>query len=121
MSDALTKIQIIRTKIYTLRGIKVMIDRDLAELYGVATGNLNLAVKRNIFRFPMDFMFQLTMDEWKSLRLQAVILETGRGRYPKYLPHAFSQEGVAMLSSVLKSKIADARPRKNPCLCNAPS
>ena len=79
------QLQIIQSKIYDLRGVKVMLDKDLAELYQVTTGNLNKAVKRNISRFPSDFMFQLTKEEWDSLRFQFGILETGRGKYTKYL------------------------------------
>ena len=93
-------------KIYVIRGQRVMLDRDLAELYGVTTGNLNKAVKRNIRRFPPDFMFQLTKEEWDSLRFQIGIIETGRGKYPKYLPHAFTEQGLAMLSGILTSDIA---------------
>ena len=81
-------------------------DKDLADLYHVTTGNLNKAVKRNIRRFPSDFMFQLTKEEWDSLRFQFGIIESGRGKYTKYLPHAFTEEGVAMLSGVLHSEIA---------------
>lgn len=79
---------------------------DLAELYGVETRVLNQAVNRNKDRFPSDFMFQLTDEESYSLRSQIVILETGRGRHRKYLPHAFTEQGVAMLSSVPRSKRA---------------
>ena len=79
-------------------------DHGLAELYGVTTGNLNKAVKRNINRFPGDFMFQLTAEEYKSLRFHFGILE--KGRHSKYLPYVFTEQGVAMLSSVLKSKRA---------------
>src|SRR4029079_18917672 len=86
-------------KIYLIRGQKVMLDRDLAELYGVETKVLNQAVKRNAARFPEDFMFQLTKSEWESLRSQIVTLETGRGKYPKYAPTVFTEQGVAMLSS----------------------
>ena len=96
----------IRSKIYEIRGQRVMLDRDLAELYGVTTGNLNKAVKRNIRRFPPDFMFQLTKEEWDSLRFQIGILEVGRGQYTKFLPHAFTEQGLAMLSSILNSDIA---------------
>ena len=85
----------IRSKIYEIRGQRVMLDRDLAELYGVTTGNLNKAVKRNIRRFPPDFMFQLTKEEWDSLRFQIGILEVGRGQYTKFLPHAFTEQGLA--------------------------
>ncbi len=83
-----------------------MIDRDLAELYGVLTKNLNLSVKRNSDRFPMDFMFQLTKEEYDSLRLQIETLK--RGAHSKFLPYAFTEQGVAMLSSVLNSKQAIA-------------
>ena len=96
----------IKSLIYEIRGVKVMLDKDLADLYHVTTGNLNKAVKRNIRRFPSDFMFQLTKEEWDSLRFQFGILETGRGKHPKYLPHTFTEEGVAMLSGVLHSDIA---------------
>jgi hypothetical protein len=90
--------------ILVIRGQKVILARELAELYGVTTGNLNKAVKRNIDRFPNDFMFQLTAEEYKSLRFHFGILE--KGRHSKYLPYAFTEQGVAMLSSVLKSKRA---------------
>ena len=93
----------IERAIFPIRGQKVMIDADLAVLYGVPTGALIQAVKRNLVRFPTDFMFQLTRAEAASLRSQIVILERGRGKHRKYLPYAFTQEGVAMLSSVLRS------------------
>ena len=83
-----------------------MFDADLAALYGVETKVFNQAVRRNKERFPDDFMFQLNEEEARSLRSQIVTLETGRGRYPKYAPLAFTEQGVAMLSSVLKSKEA---------------
>src|SRR3990167_311510 len=92
-------------KIYLIRGKKVMLDRDLAELYQVETRSLNQAVKRNTDRFPDDFMFQVSEKEYIFLRSQFVILE-GKGKYPKYLPYVFTEQGIAMLSSVLKSKIA---------------
>lgn len=82
-----------------------MIDRDLARLYSVETRMLNQAVRRNIERFPDDFMFQITKDELNSLRSQIVILKR-RGRHPKYLPLVFTEQGVAMLSSVLNSERA---------------
>lgn len=78
--------ELVMNKIYMIRGQKVMLDRDLSELYGVETRTLNQAVKRNTNRFPEDFMFQLTRGEWESLRSQIVILESGRGKYPKYPP-----------------------------------
>ncbi len=90
-------------RIFLIRGKKVMIDRDLAELYEVDSKALNQAVKRNISRFPPDFMFQISKEEADSLRSQFVTLEKGRGRYSKYLPYVFTEQGVAMLSSVLKS------------------
>ncbi|MFH1825832.1 MAG: ORF6N domain-containing protein [bacterium] len=94
----------IENKIYLIRSQKVMLDRDLATLYGVTTFNLNKAVKRNIKRFPSDFMFQLTKEEYRSLRFQVGILE--KGRHSKYLPHVFTEQGIAMLSSVLRSQRA---------------
>ncbi len=81
-----------------------MVDADLAMLYGVATKNLNKAVKRNARRFPSDFMFELTKDEYRSLRFQFGTLK--RGQHAKYLPKVFTQEGVAMLSGVLNSQRA---------------
>ncbi|HAH24207.1 MAG TPA: DNA-binding protein [Prolixibacteraceae bacterium] len=100
------QIEKIQTKIYEIRGLKVMLDFDLAELYEVETKVLNQAVKRNIDRFPDDFIFQISRDEYNSLRSQFVTLETGRGKYTKYLPYAFTEQGVSMLSSVLKTSKA---------------
>ena len=91
----------IEQAILLIRGQKVLLDRDLADLYGVATGNLNKAVKRNRDRFPADFMFQLTPEETRSLRFQSGILRWGQ--HTKYAPYAFTEQGVAMLSSVLRS------------------
>lgn len=99
------KIAVIQNKIYEIRGQKVMIDRDLAEMYGVQTKALNQAVKRNIERFPEDFMFQLTTEEtqnWKSQIVTTNSIKMGLRRNP----YAFTELGVAMLSSVLTSKIA---------------
>ena len=87
----------IRTRIYNVRGRNVMIDKDLAVLYGVETRQLNQAVKRNIERFPEDFMFQLTKEDF--VRSQFVILEIEQGKHLKYMPYAFTELGVAMLSS----------------------
>jgi hypothetical protein len=87
--------------IYLIRGQKVMLDRELAELYNVKTKVLKQAVRRNIKRFPKDFMFELTKQENQSLRSQNVTLK--RGQHSKYLPFAFTEQGVAMLSSVLNS------------------
>ena len=83
-----------------------MLDRDLAELYQVTTGNLKKAVKRNLKRFPPDFMFQLTAEEWEALRFQIGILKNGRGEHTKYLPYALTEQGLAMLSGILNSDIA---------------
>jgi hypothetical protein len=94
----------IQKRILMLRGQKVILDQDLAQLYGVETKTLKRAVKRNLDRFPGDFMFSLTPDEYSRLRYQFGTLE--RGRHAKYLPYAFSEQGVAMLSSVLRSKQA---------------
>ena len=119
----------VQRRIYTIRGVQVMLDRDLAYFYGIETRVLNQAVKRNPNRFPKDFMFQLTQeeidtsrsqnvtlnirfesdsyDDFLRLRSQNVILDKGRGKYSKYLPYAFTEEGVGQLSGVLKSPIAD--------------
>lgn len=93
----------IARSIYFLRGQKVMLDSDLAELYGVETSNLNKAVKRNVDRFPPDFMFQLTPEEWENLRFQIGISSLKEYGGRRYLPYVFTEQGVAMLSSVLKS------------------
>lgn len=107
-----------------IRGQRVMLDYDLAQMYGVETKVLNQSVKRNIERFPEDFMFRLTKGEWEilrsqiatanvlenegdsSLRSQIVTLKNGRGQHKKFLPYAFTELGVAMLSSVLRSPLA---------------
>jgi ORF6N domain len=97
------------TSIYKIRGEKVMLDVDLAMLYGVETKVLNQAVTRNIDRFPVDFMFTLSREEYNSLRSQIVTLkntESMRGKHSKYPPRAFTEQGVAMLSSVLSSERA---------------
>ena len=93
----------IERAILVLRGHKVMLDSDLATLYAVETKVLNQVISRNIERFPEDFMFQLTEAEAAFLRSQTVTLKTGRGEHRKYLPYAFTEQGVAMLSSVLRS------------------
>lgn len=94
----------IRSRILTIRGVQVMLDRDLAMLYGVDAKRINEQVKRNIERFPEDFMFRLTKDE--CLRSQIATLNMGRGKHLKYMPYAFTESGVAMLSGVLRSSIA---------------
>lgn len=96
----------IEERIFTIRGKQVMIDKDLALLYGVETKRLNEQVKRNIERFPEDFMFQLTMEE--CLRSQFATLNQAQGQHLKYLPYAFTENGIAMLSSVLRSETAIA-------------
>ena len=98
--------ELVMNKIYLIRGQKVMLDKDLAELYGVTTGNLNLAVKRNKKRFPSDFIFQLTKEEFEALILQnAISKKQSRGGTRK-LPYAFTEQRVSMLSGVLNSEIA---------------
>lgn len=94
-------IQKIESRIYEIRDQKVMLDFDLAELYEVETKVLNQAVKRNIYRFPDDFMFQFTEEEWNSLRSQFVTSK-GKGG-TRYLPNAFTEQGLAMLSGILNS------------------
>ena len=104
MDSSLVPQELIQSKILHLRGQKVILDRDLAVLYGVETRVLNQAVRRNISRFPDDFMFQLTRDEAKFLRSQFVTLK--ENQHFKYMPYAFTEQGVAMLSSVLNSERA---------------
>ncbi len=101
----LVPIERIENKILLIRGQKVMLDADLAELYGVETKVLMQAVKRNISRFPHDFMFQLSEEEYALLRSQFVTSKRGRGGR-RYAPYAFTEQGVAMLSSVLRSERA---------------
>ncbi|WEK21669.1 MAG: ORF6N domain-containing protein [Candidatus Pedobacter colombiensis] len=95
--------EVVLSKIYQIRGQKVMLDNDLAVLYGVETKRLNEQVRRNMERFPADFMFQLTHDEHQSLRSQFATSKTGRGGRA-YLPYAFTEHGVLMLSSVLNKQ-----------------
>ena len=99
--------QLLERRIYLIRGVKVMIDSDLAELYNVKTFNFNKAVKRNIERFPVDFMFQLNKEEYQNLIFQIGISSSSYGGR-RFLPYAFTEQGVAMLSSVLNSKRAIA-------------
>ena len=96
----------IESLIRVIRGQQVMLDSDLAMLYGVETKRLNEQVKRNLNRFPEDFMFQLTQDEVVRSRSQFATLNAQRGQNIKYLPYAFTRNGIAMLSSVLRSEIA---------------
>ena len=102
--DQLVGVDNIEPLIKIIRGQQVMLDHDLATLYGVETKRLNEQVKRNIKRFPEDFMFQLTKDE--CLRSQITTLNEGRGQHLKYMPYVFTENGVAMLSSVLRSDTA---------------
>ena len=95
----------VQNLIYEIRGMKVMLDSDLAKLYEVPTHRLNEAVKRNIQRFPKHYMFQLSDDEWKTLRSQFAISNNGRGGR-RFAPYVFTEQGVAMLSSVLNSEKA---------------
>lgn len=100
------ELSVIQNRIHEVRGIKVMLDFDLAELYDVQTKVLNQAVKRNIGRFPADFMFRLDRKEWDFLRSQIVTLEKGKGKFPKYLPFVFTEHGVTMAASILHSEKA---------------
>ena len=95
----LSNSDVILSRIFTIRGVQVMLDRDLAELYGVATGALNRQVKRNEERFPEDFMFRLSAEEWNNLKCQIGISSWGGDRQ---LPYAFTENGIAMLSIVLR-------------------
>ena len=101
------QIQIIESKILSIRGQQVMLDRDLAELYQVETKNLNKAVKRNLHKFPDRYYFQLTNDEWESLRFHFGTLKTKRGQHRKYLPYVFSRNGCLQASNVLNSPISN--------------
>ena len=96
--------EMIAHKILLIRGKKVILDRDLAELYGVETKQLTRQVRRNIIRFPNDFMFKLTKEEYQTLRCQIGTLK--RGQHSKYTPYAFTEHGILMLSSVLQSERA---------------
>lgn len=112
-SNSIIPLERIEQKILLIRGQKVMLDRDLAELYGVKTKAFNQAVRRNLDRFPSDFMFELTAEEYKSLRfhfrtsnLRSQIVTSSSWGGRRYRPLAFSEQGVAMLSSVLRSERA---------------
>jgi hypothetical protein len=102
--DTVVSVELVEGSILVIRGHRVMLDETLAALYGVEVRALNQAVQRNIDRFPEDFMFQLSEEEGAGLRSQTVTLKpSGRGKHRKYLPYAFTEQGVAMLSSVLRS------------------
>ncbi|MBP3822803.1 MAG: ORF6N domain-containing protein [Bacteroidaceae bacterium] len=107
----MNEVQIIQQKIYEIRGQRVILDFDLAELYQVTTGNLNKAVKRNIRRFPTDFMFQLSKEEFDELK-KNLIFQFGISRWggTRKLPHAFTEQGVAMLSGILNSRNVSRSP-----------
>lgn len=102
----LVPLQHIERRILTIRGQKVMFDEDLASLYGVTVKRFNEQVKRNKNRFPQDFMFQLTKNEWDSLRSQNATLKGGRGSHRKYAPFVFTEHGAVMLANVLRSHVA---------------
>lgn len=107
MTDKLSiSLNEIENRIFTIRSTQVMIDSHLAEMYNVETKVFNQAVRRNIERFPASFRFQLTENEWSSLRSQFVTLEKGPGQHRKYLPFVFTEQGVAMISAILRSETA---------------
>jgi phage regulator Rha-like protein len=103
--EAVTREQI-ENSILLIRGLKVMLDSDLAGLYGVSVKRLNEQVRRNLKRFPADFMIRLNREEFEALRSHFATLKQGRGEHRKYLPYAFTEQGVAMLSTVLNSERA---------------
>ena len=105
--EVIDNVEDIKHKIYTIRGKQVMLDSDVAELYHYKTKSLNLAVKRNKERFPEEFCFQLTEEEYERLRFQIETLNaSGRGKHRKYLPYVFTEHGITMLAGILKSEIA---------------
>jgi len=105
MNEAVISVAVdaVASRIITLRGQRVILDADLAALYGVETRRLNEQVRRNAARFPADFMFALDQDEWAVLRSQFATLKTGRGQHRKYLPHVFTEHGAIMAATVLNS------------------
>ncbi len=100
------EIEVIQNKIFEIRGCKVMLDFDLASMYNIENKRFKEAVRRNSNRFPEDFMFEITKIEYDSLRTQFASLKNGRGQHLKYMPFAFTEQGIAMLSSVLNSEKA---------------
>jgi hypothetical protein len=100
---SLVPMDVIEKKILWIAGQKVMLDSDLAALYGVTTKRLNEQVRRNLKRFPADFMYQVSQEEFESLRSHFATLNKGRGKHRKYMPYVFTEQGIAMLSSVLNS------------------
>lgn len=103
MSVALVPTEFIAERIFIVRGQKVILDADLAALYEVPTKQFNQAVKRNLAKFPTDFMFALAAAEWEALRSQFVTLDTGPGRHRKYLPYVFTEHGAIMAATLLNS------------------
>jgi hypothetical protein len=103
LASAPLAVEAIAARIQFVRGQKVLLDADLAALYGVQTRRLNEQVRRNVDRFPADFMFQITTEEWSALRSQFATLKTGRGQHRKYLPYAFTEHGALMAATVLNS------------------
>jgi phage regulator Rha-like protein len=103
MSVALVAAEVIAERIFIVRGQKVILDADLAALYEVPTKQFNQAVKRNLAKFPADFMFALTAAEWEALRSQFVTLKNGRGQHRKYLPYVFTEHGAIMAATLLNS------------------
>ena len=110
MNDAITRPSIsiheIAQRIHFIRGLRVILDADLASFYGETTKRFNQQVKRNLARFPPDFMFELTTEEYFDLRLQIATLKTGRGQHSKYLPHVFTEHGAIMAATLLNSPLA---------------
>ena len=102
-ASTLLPLETITHRILMLRGQKVLLDSDLAALYDVPTKRFNEQVKRNLERFPADFMFQLTEEEWESLRSQIATLKPGRGQHRKYMPYAFTEHGAIMAATILNS------------------
>jgi hypothetical protein len=102
-SAPVVAVEAIASRILTLRGQRIIVDADLAALYGVPTKRLNEQVRRNLVRFPSDFMFMLEAEEWESLRSQIATLKPGRGQHRKYLPYAFTEHGAIMAATVLNS------------------
>ncbi len=105
-ASTLLSLETITHRILMLRGQKVLLDSDLAALYDVPTKRFNEQVKRNLERFPADFMFQLTEEEWESLRSQIATLKPGRGQHRKYMPYAFTEHGAIMAATILNSSRA---------------
>lgn len=103
MSREVIPVERIEHSILVLRGHKVLLDTDLAALYGVTTKRFNEQVRRNKARFPLDFMFQLAQEEWDALRSQFATLKAARGQHRKYLPHAFTEHGAIMAATILNS------------------